>query len=369
MGGGVPKCSYVPELGMFRVMSIKGKSFSSYGVIFPDESRRHQRSDETTKSVSDIHTSGNDTEEMNSLEKQVREQSSKLACNKNDISATDQRNNAATIPKAAKHQSPKPPIIYLFIEEALFLHERGLLEVYDKDESTTLDSQYLFGMLPSLGVSFPIYVTYAHLRVQTYIVMRHVVERLDIVDELLAESKRKMRTRNNNATSDTELARKEGENVDEDHAPEHDQGSGKKSDLDLTPLKRRLRMAEAHAPAPTLLRSSHTFDKWGKYSAIKQGEQDTEERKTPRSSISSPKCPIAYDVYLPDASFRRTNPGRPDFCVAVAPYAEASPGFSAMHALISIAKGVPVRVATVADGGTVVMFSLTDYGVPPINQY
>ena len=78
--------------------------------------------------------------------------------------------------------------------------------------------------------------------------------------------------------------------------------------------------------------------------------------------------PIAYDVYGPNSGFKRTDPGRPEFCVAIASYAEASPGFGSINALVSIARGVPVRISTVADGGTVVMFSLTDYGVPPLAE-
>lgn len=369
MGGGVPKCVFVPDLGMFRVTSVKGKSFSTYGVIFPDESRGYLKSDDpgVREHVSD--TDNDDAEETNPLDNQFHEQTSISAGDANGQSAAD--NDAAAISETSQPQSPPQPKIYLFIEEALFLHERGLLEVYDTDEATVLDSQSLFGMLPLLGVAFPVYLVYAHLRVQTYIVMRHTAERLGIVDALLADGNNRKRTRDSNGNN-TKTANTNGQNAgqNQDHDQEvlEEPTMKRNSNLVVKRLKRRLRMTEAYAPAPTLLRSTDTIDDWEKLSTIEGEEENTDERKTSGSCILPSKCPIGYDVYLPNSSFRRTNPGRPEFCVAIASFAEASPGFSALHALISIARGVPMRVATVADGGTVVMFSLTDYGVPPINE-
>mmetsp|Transcript_6313 Transcript_6313/g.13187 ORF Transcript_6313/g.13187 Transcript_6313/m.13187 type:complete len:377 (+) Transcript_6313:49-1179(+) len=368
MGGGVPKCVFVPDLGMFRVTSVKGKSFSTYGVIFPDESRGHLKSDDPRVREYVADTDNDIAEETIPLDNQFHDQTSISAGDASCDSVAD--NVAATIPETSQPQSRPQQKIYLFIEEALFLHERGLLEVYDTDEATALDSQSLFRMLPLLGVAFPVYLAYAHLRVQTYIVMRHTAERLDIVDALLAKGNNWKRTRDSNDSTKTANTNGKNAGLEQDHDQEVLEGSRTKrnGNLDVKRLKRRLRTTEAYAPAPTLLRSTDNLDEWEKLSNIEGGEESTNERKTLGSCIPPSNCPIGYDVYLPNSSFRRTNPGRPEFCVAIASFAEASPGFSALHALISIARGVPVRVATVADGGTVVMFSLTDYGVPPINE-
>ena len=126
------------------------------------------------------------------------------------------------------------------------------------------------------------------------------------------------------------------------------------------------------------MRSTDNVEKWSQYLPLErchdvepQEEEELaeeEQHAVPGACTLPSTSPIAYDVYGPNSAFKRTDPGRPEFCVAIASYAEASPGFRSINALVSIARGVPVRISTVADGGTVVMFSLTDYGVPPLAE-
>ena len=74
---------------------------------------------------------------------------------------------------------------------------------------------------------------------------------------------------------------------------------------------------------------------------------------------------IAFDVYKPNAKFRKTNPGLPDYYVAICCFTD-SLSYMTLDDLVKKCDGIPLRMATVADGGTVVMFGLTDYGVPVI---
>jgi len=106
-----------------------------------------------------------------------------------------------------------------------------------------------------------------------------------------------------------------------------------------------------------------------------------------------PNIRLAYYAYNPNASFRRTNPGLPNFGVAVMPYHSGDgtgPSFGNLSFLVSMceggggrpkpegdadegindaaASGIPLRVATVADGGAVIVFGVTSGDVPSINQ-
>ena len=107
---------------------------------------------------------------------------------------------------------------------------------------------------------------------------------------------------------------------------------------------------------------------------------------------------LAYDCYHPNAHFSSSNPGLPDFYVAVAFYSCTWSGkssgeeqeekqcfsFDDLQSLLrqarssinqsggaseesaEMAGSVTVKVATVSDSGTVIMFGLSDYGVPVI---
>ena len=322
MGGGIPTCNFAPELGLFRVLSLKGKSFATYGIILHCE----------TTNATDI---DNDTNE----------------CKK----AKKSSNDSASSTKLSRKANPDDQSlanVYLFIEETLFLHERGLLEVNSENGTSVLNSQDLYEMLSKLGVEFSIYLTYAHLRSQTYIVMRHTPHRLDIVDALVG-------TEDGKAGQNQFMVEAEATCTS---ASSHTSTIGIANDK--RKLKRNLRCAEAHAPAPHSLQSIDVFSK------EKSQAKDFEQSQLSDASkhCSTPRTRIAFDVYNPNASFRRSNPGRPNFCVAVTSYAEASPMFSSLTSLVMEARGVPVRIATVADGGTVVLFSLTEYGVPPLDS-
>jgi len=108
------------------------------------------------------------------------------------------------------------------------------------------------------------------------------------------------------------------------------------------------------------------------------------------ANTGKPKIRLAYYAYNPNARFRRSNPGMPDFGVAVMPYHsdnDNGPTFGVLNSLVSMceegerpevkedvnkcsngaAGGIPLRVVTVADGGAVIAFGVTNGDVPYIN--
>ena len=399
MGGAVPICVFAPGEGMFLMRNPRGKSLNTYGNYLPQERQTeapplHQKCEVGTLTGTDGAKEVNDHDE---LACKVEVGGDQLLENNTEAGNSGSRlcdpALASDRELDPKSQPPAPPPpqqapLYLLIEEVLFLHERGLAEVYDEDEQQRLDSKDLFAMLPKLGVAFPVYLTYAHLRAQTYIVMRHAPRRLDIVDALAEKSvrKRKRDEKEEEKSGDANIAAGfTAASTPSEKGHIEEKGSLDKTDsAEVTKpretrganLKRRLRAVEFHAPAPILMKSTDTVEKWSQHlpsaGSGDYGHQEpvaAEEQHAVPGACSLPStCPIAFHVYGPNSAFKRTNPGRPDFCVAIASYAEASPGFGSINALVSIARGVPVRISTVADGGTVVMFSLTDYGVPPMTE-
>ena len=247
MAFGVPECDYTPAVRLFRVRKAIGKTFSSggFGLSLPVESQEHSETD--------------------------------------DIETSNERSTEPTKPLPAEH---------LFIEEALFLFERGLLDVYDGE--TKLDSRRLYGMLEPLNVPLPIYLTYAHLRAQDYRVLRHV----SLPDA--------------DTDADTDM-----------HVQDDDK-------------RQRLRK---EARRTSLL-----------------------------TTLDDDPAAIAFDVYKPNTQFRKTNPGIPDYLVSVASYTLPSPTFVELQNLMNSCQGVPLRIATVSDSGVVIMFGVTDYGVPDISN-
>jgi hypothetical protein len=240
---GVPVCVYAPDVKMFRVLHAKGKSFSSGGFGIPL-----------------------------SVESPLTKPGQKTNPKKEEDEDTSN----------AQH---------LFIEEALVLFERGLLEVYNG--ASKLDACRLYGMLEPLNVQLPIYLAYSHLRAQDYRVLRHVSR----------QDKNRKRLR----PEDT---------------------------ISVTP-KDAFRLALLQA--------------------------------VPLSLDDDPTA-IAFDVHEPNTQFKKSNPGIPHFHVAVASYRLPSPTFSQLQDLTKKGNRLPLRIATVSDSGTVIMFGVTDYDVPDISS-
>lgn len=207
---GIPSGIYVPSLRMFHVAENKGKTFSNggFGIALPKE----------------LHLC-------------------KTGCN-----------------------------LYLWIEEALFLHDSGLATFLNEAQEI-LTTQQLYLLLQDGDIELPVYRVYAHLRNQTYRVLRYKPR-----DEL------------------------------------------------------QTTVSHPSLPSPPKL------------------------------------LQVAWQVYLPNSNFRKTNPGPPDFLVAITMFAQPSPTFERIRTMMmDECRGIALKLAAVSDSGTVIMFGLSDCGVPDIS--
>ena len=251
---------------------------------------------------------------------------------------------------------------FLFVEEVLFLFEQGLLHAYCGDtddlaseapktlrnENESLSRLELFQMLTHAGISLPTYLVYQHLRAQTYRVVRHTSTRLPILVQQIAWQNR---TQNHGKSTASALpsiidnAVKQRDNLGSSVL----EPPGLPEDVNqrrLQNLKRQLRWDARKALPPA-----------------------------PGS--------IAWDGYRPSASFSSAAPGLPDFYVAITYMTnEETESLSYLHLRsllqqtvipdatdeegvdLMTQKRIPLKIATVADSGTVLLFGITDCIVP-----
>lgn len=274
MAGGLPLCKYDASKRMFLVAKHKGKTLSNggFGVTVNHET---------------------------------------------DVMNEDNSKKEVAVTKSCD--------TYLFIEEAIFLHERGLIElVKSNGESPMMESRELYALLQDGLLSLPVYLVYAHLRAQTYRVVRHTPRRRELLDELMAKS-----------GSDTSNSDDQEEGL----------------------------MAVTSAGAPSRLLKSILADL--RQDSVSAAPPTMYELTGPTTTTTTTTA-IAYDVYPPDCNFKRSNPGLPAFHVAACSFAHPSPTFGELQRLVAQCGTVPLRIATIADSGAVVMFGLTDFGVPSI---
>lgn len=270
-------CRLIPERGMFRVIKAKGKTLSSggFGVAISEE----------------IEIGGFKGDKQNNGKELKNNATS-------SISLTEEKTS-----ESQPTMSTKESFDHLFIEEVLFLHERGLLQCFPPTDhpskETPLESSQLYQMLPRMGMSLPMYFVYAHLRSQDFRVLRHAPSRLTLL-----------------------LQQKEA-NLDRRETRE---------------LRRRVRESIQKAPPPEI-------------------------------SPNVGGAAICWDAYQPDSNFAKTSPGLPSFYVAVTYYHHAQVSFTDIQSLVlNNCHGITLKLATVSDSGTVVMFGLTNFGVPSISK-
>lgn len=263
MAGGLPICRYDANKRMFLVIKYKGKTLTNGGYGVSDNDRKLATNDTTAEPP--------------------------------DTAITPTSN-------------------YLFLEDVIFLHEQGLVHVEENVHSSTMESRHLYSLLHGADglLSLSVYLVYAHLRAQTYRVVRHTSSRKSLLLELTLKRETSNETKRTTTTTTTFPVSRMTKIVKED-----------------------LRRDAMAATPPTMYE--------------------------PAASLT-----IAFDVYPPDSNFKRSNPGLPSFHVAVCSFAQSSPTFGEMQELLRQCGNTPLRIATVADSGTVVMFGLTDFGVPVI---
>jgi hypothetical protein len=281
--------------GLMRVKRGKGKAFSSGGFGIAVSMK---------KSGDAIGKDDLDGDEEISEEKE----------NPNDAIVDDK--SAETNEEKEPKSSPITTHQYLFLEEVLFLFEQGLLECQigdaaNEDENTeNTDARppkfyaapELYAMLKTFNFPMASYLVFAHLRQQTFRVLRYSPNRLSLLRKIEEGAAAKVK---------------------------------EKRQLHL-----ELRKDLQQAPPPFVI--DHT------------------------SATETPT--FAFCVYNPSANFSKSKPGLPDFLVAVTVYGHSALDYGNLQALIKQSEGIPIKLATVADSGTVVMFGITDYGVPPLES-
>lgn len=306
-------CILDQNLKMFRVTKAKGKALMSggLGVTIREEEAEAINENESNATIEE------ETQVMTSSSIDIAPD--EASSQPESTNTKEQTINAVVADPAnsAPTSTPVKTSTYLFIEEVLFLHERGLLQatmIDDKDSSGTviLDTSQLHQLLPAMGgMSLAMYLIFSHLRSQDYRVLRHDPQRYDILQK-------------QNTTADSN-------------------NSSKKSESNG--LRRQFRESIQHAATPTIDNNSSS------------------------STDSGKNTSIAWDVYQPNCQFAKTRPGLPDFYVAATYYAVPLVKFSPLRHLLKECRGIPLKLATISDSGTVVMFGVTDRGVPANNNH
>ena len=225
---------------------------------------------------------------------------------------------------------------YLFVEEVVYLHDRGTLDAYVIDEvedaSTPGDPGQqrrrlalsdLYDLLTKeCGMDLAVYWVYQHLRAQTFRVVRHSPERQRLLEA----------------------------------------------------MEERFRTLEAITPTTASSSSSMTNmeerrKRWKGDSIVGRLKQDLRAQVSQTAAPTTAAAFIAFDCYRPETNFAYTCPGLPDFLVYVTHYNSGSSlSFDDLQSLLRTSASLPLKIATVSDSGTVVMFAVSDFGVPSIKE-
>lgn len=303
-----------------------------------------------------------------------------LECTKNDqdisadkdATAENETNTSETIQQKRTITEER-----LHPEEALFLHMRGLLRIqYNHEDMSTED---LFcKMLPECKISLPAYLSYAHLRAQGYILIRYSAERIKLLMARSLHLKVK--------DSSTTVA-----GVSNNDSPEVAE-STKKAEMQGESNNDSLEVADSAKNDETQNSSNNSWRQ------AKQNLSDDVARASPPCVVLfdewNSNCSqnlntrLAYFAYSPNSNFKRSNPGLPDFGVAIMPFhssGASAPTFDTISALVALCEGkrsggsdenddsitatsneIPLRIATVADCGAVIVYGVTRGDVPVI---
>lgn len=351
-------CQYDSKMGMFRVLRSRGrKVFESGGfgvsivvAINDDIDTKHPPINDAMKPNPSDHDDTMNLDEGDDDDHDHHDQSKRNPTllllqqqkQKQPISVHEQETMATKDDrKKETYQTKQQRFDYLFPEEVVFLHERGFLYCLHGDTSTnptmvepTMDStrndsylvsSQLYPWLPSLGISLPVYFSYAHLRAQDFRVLRHHPDRWNIV----CQQEQFLQEQSDVASATTTTPPSATSSIPKPHPM-------------MNPLRQYrhdFRATVQSAPPPTILMEHF-----------------------PKEEIT-----LAWDVYLPNSQFAKTRPGKPDFYVALA-YYNVPFFFDQLILLLEQCHAIPLKMATISDSGTVVMFGITNVGVPKTNQ-
>ena len=348
-----------------------------------------------------------------------------MMCNttNNEIECDDNKLQSSTTvteeTKAVKHQKKTITEERLHPEEALFLHLRGLLRIESSSNTTTtngeelktksdisttnstrriLSTQYLFcNMLSECNIPLAAYLAYAHLRGQGYILIRYTEQKIKLLCEMMEECKKKVqlpRKMTNHATqilhgkiqmndkaitvgdcSEVVDSSSQCNSMFAQQTPNNDDKveicmkSTSKIRYETRPFRMKLSDDIATAPPPWVVSLVKDVSNTTTATTLEKKKEDDIPKK-------KKELRLAYYAYNPNSQFKRTNPGLPDFGVAIMPYHSDActdePTFDTLNSLVSMCEcsgndvSLPLRVVTVADGGAVIAFGITHGDVPTI---
>ena len=316
-----------PHGGYVRIVDAKGKSFPCgfsrpIGCVMETvalvSGKKRSRSSEK---IEDVQTNDMDNNELDVAG----------SCESSEVEQQRKR----TITEERLHP-----------EEALFLHLRGLLRIVSNDSGelneareqrnithhATLTTQDLFcNVLKECNIPLGSFLAYSHLRAQGYILTRYTEQRMNLLCRTKLAMKEAMQTNGSDFGATSQM------------------NDNKERCKSSRTLRSQLSDDLATAPPPCMV-----------------------------TSIDENEIRLAYYAYNPNAHFKRSNPGLPDFGVAVMPFNNSQPTFDTLNSLVSMCEGadgtnntksgIPLRIVTVADGGAVIAFGVTNGEVPRINH-
>ncbi len=304
-------------------------------------------------------------------------------------------------------------------EEALFLQMRGQFQVMhkcrdetiednvDRKDVSLMDTQDLFcKMLPECKIPLAAYLAYAHLRSQGYNLIRFTKNRMSLLysmQQFEHKSRRKLSLSIHKtiagsgcedgrtlATKQSSLKCTETINGPLDIAAENSSNTDAKhligeriADTDV-----EKKVGDDVVPTKSSMRKEGFRELVHKYSEDVSAAPppfviSLESWNRSEDGIKNQKLELSYYAYNPNSCFRRSNPGLPDFGVAIMPHKfddGQGPSFDVLASLVSLCESnvleaaesevrdIPLRVVTVADGGSVIAFGITRGDVPDISN-
>lgn len=259
-------------------------------------------------------------------------------------------------------EEKKNPEHFLFLEEVLYLYERGLIVVHDEDERK-IDRYGLYNLMESCGLERGVYHVYAYLRAQMYKVVRHTAQRAQILRNFLA-CELQSNQRNAIPADCSSVQEKE------DH---------------LTRVG-KVTLSKDKDFGSSLPTASHEGLKEGKDVLINEHKVEQDGKKKEETRVSPlhfswlrelrkdaanasnhriSECGIAFDVYQPTCQNIRKR--LPDFYVSIHEYSRHEYWWNNVQSLLNECAGLPLKMAAVSEVGAVNMFGITGLGVPNIN--
>jgi hypothetical protein len=332
-----------------------------------------------------------------------------------------------TITKETPKQQSKPDH-FLFIEDVLVLYERGLLDCFRHDHDAAFStaeqaaengsaslvsrprakysrSELYWKLLnepagascrqekgvqngsshdemsigemssftiPPQKLFFSVYLVYAHLRQQSYRVVRHTPHRhgklvaMAKQEQILEKLCDDQAATTTNETGDVEPCTDGVDAVCDDE----DEANGK-VDLSID-VEENMKQKQLLLPSE-LQRQKMQLQK------LRRDLRDDAAQALPPTifttteAVSENDTPFAWDVYRPNSQYSKANPGLPNFRVMVAPFTGNGVSVDWLHQATSTEsdqEAIPAKIAVVSDAGTVLMFGLSTASVPPnLHQY